>query len=228
MIKSLKIYSSIFCLLLISIVEINAQAPGLIGKRLTIGYYANFSFNIFGSPYNAAEKSENSFGNIIHTKHNFNADYVLTRSLSLGMDYSYSRSGLLTESFLDISHNIQMREVGIRLKNFKRKTGGIAPIGFYNQYRLFRLDYETEITQASRTADPISVIDRTAYGFSLAYGHQGILVSNILYNIGFEAGGAFSSFEYREPESDALFQAKSHVSWNTFLKFKLGIVVPIF
>ncbi len=227
MMKFIKIYSLLSLILLLSINEINAQAPGLLGKKLTIGYDANFSFNVYGEAYKTETQSGYSFGDIINTKHNFNADYILNRGVSLGLDYSLARSGVAIE-LDDLSANLSMRELGFRLKNFHSLKGGIAPIGFYTQYRMFMLDYETEIIDHTGAVEPITVLDRTAYGLSFAYGHQGIIAANVMYNVGFEMGAAFSDLNFSiDSGTDLLYKTKNVVNWDTFLKFKIGVVVPI-
>lgn len=231
MIKIFKIYSCLFLLIAFAITDMNGQAPGLVGKKLTLGYDANFSFNVYGVGYNNAESNALTFDDIISTKHSFSADYVLTRGLSLGMDYSYARGGIESiESYF--SNNIIMNEVGVRLKNFHSLKGGIAPIGFYNQYRLFMLNYQTELVGDPEFFGEEDLVyeglNRTAYGVSLAYGHQGIVAANVLYNIGFEMGVCTSDLSFDlENQSNNLYNAKNIVNWATFLKFKIGIAVPI-
>ncbi|MGB0929753.1 MAG: hypothetical protein ACPGVB_03195 [Chitinophagales bacterium] len=217
----------------------NAQsAPGLVGKRLTFFYDFNAYYNssaVDGPIDNGLDVENNWFNRIFAYKQILGADYALSRTLSVGIDGGYTnrrisdtRSLYYTTEY--IQHHLSTREIGVRLKFFPAKKGGIAPIGFYNQVRIFRLWLKSEMRfEEKEFIDPSMLHiyeERGTFAVSYGFGRQGILFENIIYHLGYEIGIAIAPKDKEYNFIDD-FISSSIFSANAF-RLKAGLALPIF
>lgn len=216
----------------------NAQsAPGLLGKRLLVTYDYNTHFNYSPPVFWIEEEDRNFFNNsTIISKHLFGADYVLSRTLSLGVDFGFHQQRLddLTLSFDGFKHRVSTNEFGLRLKYFPAESGGsIAPVGPYLQFRVLRYAYRSEMELVPLNNNNLTepfVFDyeqgSTLTG-AFGFGRQGILAGNIIYNVGCEMALVLTENALLdlEPASEDLRNA---LFLGNMFKLKLGIAVPIY
>lgn len=211
----------------------NAQsAPGLLGKRVIVSYDLKSSLNYLAPDYETDSNLE-AFGSLLTYKHAFAADYVLTRTLSIGLDYGFQRQRL-EDAYIngeDFEHRLRANEIGIRLKYFPIERAGIAPIGPYFQFRAMRYAYRSEMT----LMNDVNLDEPYTFPFeegaqlagSFGFGRQGIITGNIMYNIGCEMGiviteNAFADLGYYSTN------LRNTVFVTNLFKAHFGIAVPIY
>lgn len=215
----------------------NAQsAPGLLGKRILVSYDFNSHFN-FALPLTSSPSPEvDLFNTFVTFKHIFGAEYVLSRTLSIGADYGFGNQRLsdytLGESHF--MHTLKTNEIGVRLKYFiTERSGSIAPIGPYLQFRLMYFDYLSEMelvleNTAGLNEPYIFPFEKSSsLTGSFGFGRQGILFGKVMYNVGCEMAIVISesaeidNFSAEEDIRNALLLGNLY-------KLKLGIVVPVY
>ena len=213
------------------------SAPGLLGKKFTVAYDFNYYFNwTFPSTPSEEVSVSNIVNKLLVYKHTFGADYVLSRTLSVGADFGFSNQRLDDAEILRTSfaHHLKTNEMGIRLKYFPvERSGSIAPIGPYLQFRLLRFGYKSEMELV--VSEPNGLIEpyifpfekATVYTGAFGFGRQGILVGNIIYNIGCEMALVLSESASLENE-DAQRSLRNALLFGNAFKLKFGIAVPIF
>lgn len=215
------------------------SAPGLLGKKFTVAYDFNPYFN-WSLPDLVGYESDamSVFKNSIIYKHTFGADYILSRTLSVGVDFGLSGNQRLDDAEIFNSyfvHRLKSSEIGLRLKYFPvKKNGGIAPIGPYLQFRVLRLGYKSEMeliaAEPNGLTEPyiFSFEKGTVYTGSFGYGRQGILFGNIIYNVGCEMALVFSESAFTIGRGEAQTNLRNALLIGNLFKIKMGIAVPIF
>lgn len=137
-----------------------AQAPGLMGKRLSLHYDFVFTPGLGGNviPYDAAEKKERSIANYIRYRHEAELEFAISRKMSLGAYYFLHQGGygsidvvyqfVLQGSYEspdgyerynpDFSRNFTRHGVGVSMKKYLvnlsgylSDEGALAPLGYY-------------------------------------------------------------------------------------------------
>ena len=216
--------------------DINGQsAPGLLGKRFTVSYDFNTHYN-YSPPIFRIDGREPTLGNLFFVnKHLMGADYILSRSMSIGVDYGFHNQRLHDAEIQDNAfiHRVNTNELGLRLKVFPFERGGIAPIGYYFQLRAMRYSYEStmefEPMGQSNLIEPYiftyerGAVNTGAFGF----GRQGILFGSILYNIGGEMALVLTEKNLVNLD-DASENLRTSLLTGNLYKLKVGIAVPIF
>lgn len=220
--------------------SINAQsAPGLLGKRITLSYdyntHVNYTLpNIFIDEYDFPL----FYNTLVVQKHVFGADYALSRTMSIGLDYGFHSQRLDDETIQnnEFRHRVKSNEFGVRLKIFPFEKGGIAPIGYYFQVRGLRYAYRSEMELALNENQPTNLTEPftfeyeagTTYTGSLGFGRQGILFQNILYNIGCEMALVVTENGFSDTLADPSRNVRNSLLATNLFKLKIGIAVPIF
>ncbi len=135
-------------ILLVSLLTNSAfaqSAPGYLGHRFSVGYHAflspTFKNPVPGSEV-AFEDNDPSSGLIdvgfgVNFQHHLVADFVVSKSTSVGADLLYSRSAFIPSQAYDIILDEYGRfsAVGIILQA-KRYNAHFAPLGSFWEYRL--------------------------------------------------------------------------------------------
>ena len=216
--------------------DINGQsAPGLLGKRLTVSYDFNTHYN-YSPPVFRIDGYEPSLGNLLTIqKHLFGADYVLSRTMSIGLDYGFHQQRLDDVEIQNnaFMHRVRTNEFGVRLKVFPFERGGIAPIGYYFQLRALRYGYKSEMefvpSGQSNLDEPFTfdyeqgAVNTGAFGF----GRQGILFGSVMYNIGAEMAVVLAQKNLIYTD-DAFDNLRTALLTGNLYKLKVGVIVPIF
>lgn len=217
--------------------NINAQsAPGLLGKRITVSYDFNTHFNYSAPNLRINENESALFDNSTFVnKHLFGVDYVLSRTMSIGIDYGFHNERLNDVEIQDndFMHRVRTNETGLRLKVFPFEKGGIAPIGYYFQVRALRYSYRSEmelVPRGSSTLEEPFVFafeDGVTYTGAFGFGRQGILFGNVMYNVGSEMTLVLTENAFLDLYDASLDLRNSLIIGNLF-KLKIGIAVPIY
>ena len=189
----------------------SSQGVGLSGKRYSIFYNLDIghSFKLLaeldelvaeestrrGLYYNELEDEKRStFKSLVNLRQTLQIDYNLRRNFSLGLSGSYFRRGFGVVEPALYSKNYTSFSYGINLKFFSLKKGGIAPLGPYINARLFNTHNFLHHKGNSKVFGDNFVVEKSIesfVGFSLAWGKQGILKGNVLYNLALELGYVF-------------------------------------
>jgi hypothetical protein len=227
-------------LMLTTFATISAQsAPGLLGKRLIVSYDYGFYINLkLDDTYTTnGVEDETSVLQIISDltipKHYFGAEYILSKRLSVGLNYNFYRRNLNAVSIgssntLNFIHNVSASEYSVHLKYFSSKA--IAPIGHYNQIRVFAFNYTSRLNGREEFFEeepPVYVFDKDLkLGLAYGFGRQGIIFSNILYNIGCEIG--LVSVPLSPGDNGLANDLRNSILLDNVFKIKVGIAVPIY
>ncbi len=135
-----------------------AQAPGLMGRKVSLHYDFVFTPGLGGNaiPYDASEKKERSPANYIRYRHEAALDVAVSRKMSFGayyffhrggygsvdVDYTGVSSGLSNEDYEIYNPNfsrnfirhgvgISMKKYLVNLSGYLSDEGAIAPLGYY-------------------------------------------------------------------------------------------------
>lgn len=213
------------------------SAPGLLGRKLTIAYDFNPYLGLTSPDQEVSEaigEEVGLFNQYIASKHTIGADYILTRNISIGADFTFGSRQLnynQLSSTQYLRHDLLTREYGIRLKYFPIKgAGSIAPIGPYFQFRGMYYNYRSELSFPNDDSEnPITIIydEGGAFSGSFGLGRQGVLFGNILYNIGCEMAIMIPNAGF-DATAEVSRNLRNALFFGNLFKFKVGIAVPIF
>ncbi len=226
------IYSFSFITLCCFTNKLNGQsAPGLLGKRLCLSYDFNTHYNYMlgDSPYR----------NLLTNKHLFGIDFILSRTLSIGLDYGFHNERLDNVIFGPdnqyLRHNLNSNEIGLRLKYFPVTSGSITPIGPYLQFRVLHYSYSSEmefipydITNNLDESFAFLFEEESTIAGSFGFGRQGIITRNIIYNIGCEMGLVLTQNAPRSSLNAPQKDIRDSLIIGNLFKLKIGIAVPIY
>lgn len=177
-----------------------AQAPGYMGKRLSVTGEASF-FNALFNPDHAMNSGLNSFG--FNVRGTFDVDYVVARNGSVGFTFDLLFSGMeydwADEAWTDplvprIGEEFQHGQIrgygyGINYKVFRNPAkGGIAPIGGYTKFDVMLVDvrvrpYDKDGGRAHHHEEQFFTPV-----LSITLGRQRVFFNNLLLRTGVQLG----------------------------------------
>ena len=147
-----------------------SQTPGYMGKKFSIYYDPSFFVSI-NSNHDADDI--HTFG--INLRHDFSADYTITRSIAVGATAKFSNaklrelnagdySGYTSYGFYgDVKESLTF--FGVYIKNFAyRKKGSISPVGRYNKFEIGALKIGNKLTTIKARGE-----DENGYTYDIQY-----------------------------------------------------------
>jgi hypothetical protein len=185
-------------ILLSTVQQLNAQAPGYMGQRIMIGGYLSAFPAIWN--YNANMKQGFISFNFRKT---IEAEYVASRRVVIGMHYDFMNIGTAPDFYNVEDMNIVPKEnedptyqlilsraIGMQIKLFKTQSkGALAPVGNYFawnfslvNYKVWNLkkdDYKTLTRQVYESDGPKFMI-------GMEWGTQKVLFDHIILRSGFQ------------------------------------------
>lgn len=196
--------------------QLSAQNPGFLGKKLSV-FYDYVVTPGFGRaiPYNASEQSKpnkKSIRNFVRYRHEIDLEYAITRKWGVGVDYFYHRGGYgpVDEDISNqtnyynqyFSRNIKRHGFGIfarkyrvNLSGYNSDEGGMAPLGYYWEPKIFMSMDKYQIKANSDYFDGHDVIfaskSFTRLGASFKMGRHLLLFDRVLVDFGLEFGYVF-------------------------------------
>jgi len=146
-------WSIVLLVCIISLPSANAQTPGYLGKKFSIGIGSSFYPAIFGPSKNQKSITDRRFsfnqpflekGFGMNSTFELSIDYAQFRYGSIGVYGSRYNTGMVARyrSFdtgfneIDVFHILNTNTIGIRYSRFKANRGALAPIGRYVSYGL--------------------------------------------------------------------------------------------
>lgn len=230
----------IFLLLMVicNCINTNAQVPGYMGKKLSIGYDFNF---YLGGVSSKPRMYDSHF--IIHQPdfflnkfHEFHLDYVLTKSYSLGFSYQFFKTGqrytelgsnnYYTANY-EASNYLNISGYTIQINNkfffFNRGTG-LAPIGNYGKLSIGLITAQTKAkingeyrneTETEYFTRYITYHNITTPVISGGFGNQSILFERIILDIGLDFAfvpGALKGIDLFDNYSDNYYSVLPEVN----------------
>ncbi len=228
-----------------------AEAQGISGKRLTVFYNADYhgsllaavQHNEFDSDafgyYNYADDEDPSFlKSIINFRHSLNVSYALSRRVSVGGQFGFSRDAYGGEpSNITANYKAYSYEAEVKLFNVRRK-GGIAPLGTYFAMRagLNKVLTNTKVSEQVRNnPEEMRTVGSDANLFSLAFvwGKQVIVYKKVMMNFGFETKLNFVGGTEEGSEGDFLLDfsnenPRTRVFWNDFIRLTIGVGIAAY
>lgn len=132
--------------------NLSAQTPGYLGKKLTVGYDFHFYMGGIDRDARKYDASYNLYqpSLFINSFHEIHADYVLTKSYSLGLSYQLFNTGQFYEEQEDYYDQNTSNYIYYSTNNYLNITGsaivvnnkffffnsgtGLAPTGNYGQF----------------------------------------------------------------------------------------------
>ncbi|MBC8047585.1 MAG: hypothetical protein H7Y00_12370 [Fimbriimonadaceae bacterium] len=200
----------IYSLLTIITINLSAQAPGYMGKKLSVSYSPTLSvaFYDLGDDY----RDIPSVG--INLRHDFEAEYVLGRGLSLSPGIKFIGTKMFQTQINDDGSSyeeagfigdVKIKSTGfsLKLKNYSfKKRGSIAPVGKYKSFELVLIRSKAETLRFYDYFDnggsPTYFIENTvedynfeinkAFGVVFGGGSQNIYFDKLLIDTGWELG----------------------------------------
>jgi len=171
---------------------LKAQSPGYQGKHFILSYspditFANYLVGIIPViPFEAPDG--------IFIRHNIMAEYVLSRKISIGAEYTFLNQNAITGSDDQIngnsySLNIASGSFALDLILYTSDNNPIAPVGNYLKFKVFINNYTAKansINSDSLPADvknPQSVTGQT-FGVGVGFGHNHIVAGRVLITYG--------------------------------------------
>lgn len=198
---------TIFCILPLLVFSnccLNAQdAPGYLGKRFTVAYYASMFPNFKYESYNKDFDEQHLFA--LNLRNNFEAEYVLTRNMSVGADYRFLKTGTMIDIWnysesdpdyypsLDGYLNIKSSMAGVHVTFYKWQRGFIAPLGGYSKLGLNYM-VSNGVAGTTDVSPSSSKYVRYAYEpvksivFTAGFGYQNIIFNYMTFNFGVDIG----------------------------------------
>ncbi|MBC8172893.1 MAG: hypothetical protein H7X71_03210 [Chitinophagales bacterium] len=140
----------ILILIILAGMVVHAQAPGYVGKKLSIIYDPNISVALYDNF--GVENDIPVLG--LNYRHDLNIEYVISRGMSLGVTAKFTSVKMYDVSqIVDEVYNPEIDDyqyvgfngdisdkvtcIGVTAKNFSfRKRGAIAPVGRYKSFEL--------------------------------------------------------------------------------------------
>lgn len=169
---------------------IHAQVPGYLGKRASLGcrLYTNPGFP--GSSNFRQPEAERIY---LHTRHHLEADWVISRRASLGINGGWCRNGIseytsVTQQEAHIT--IQSFSGGIHLRRyFFLRRGNIAPLGPYLEAQVAILHFIMRNPDGDFFHDGRTDLgSRNNLYFSVAWGRNYLLKDALLLSFGMQGG----------------------------------------
>ena len=225
-----------------------AQAPGYVGKKFSLYYNPAIFITVYNSGGN---------GPSINLRHDFSADYVVSKSVALGgsvkiislklKDVLYHTdygNGHLDKAFIgDIRLSGPAFSVYVKKFSF-RKRGYIAPVGVFNKFE-FCIGSFTGTT--ARTGTPYNPESydylkrfenlgfdnhHTTAGFIYSFGRQSLFFDRLFVTTGGSLGlmfptGIESGAGIGTGGDGSELNYRAQASWRTFGYFMLNINVGI-
>lgn len=208
-----------------------AQVSGYQGKRLVLNYDQFF----MSAPTGPNQNGENSF--ISFNMHNrIGMDYVLSRSLSLGLDFhffntcfnfqntsveffdpiygGYNSTDLNVDGMLGYS---SVTGIGIHLKKYF--VNNIAPLGNYFEFEVVgffqNVSYDKDKLRTQNPNLVYNIPNLSPYSSSaigISYGKKSIFFNRLVLDYGMQTGLVFNGF------TSAISFSNYHHDMNTYLE----------
>ncbi len=199
-------------------VQVNAQVPGYMGKKLSVGY--DFHFYL-GGVSNKPRKYDSQFFSkqadfFLNKFHEIHFDYVLTKSYSLGLSYQFFKTGqryfegssnnYFTDNYEATNYlNITGYTIQVSNKFFFFNGGtGLAPIGNYGQLSIGFITAQTRAKIKGEYFDNSETVQFSKYVtfhnmtipiISGGFGNQSIILERIILDLGLDFSFVPSSLE---------------------------------
>lgn len=175
------------------------DSPGYLGHHFLISYGPDFSVTNYPLIFSAKGSQLNSIPNEksgIYFRHNFDAELVINRSLSIGGEYSFYDHSTSVYSDLkadaDYLLKIHGESYAVNLLFYNAKGSPIAPVGNFIKVKFFMTRFSASASNASGTL-PSDIgsaqYNGNTFGAGLGFGHNHIIANRILISYG-------ASFEY--------------------------------
>lgn len=198
------IYSiSLIVLSFAFVAELQAQAPGLYGKRLIVEGATSILLNTTQVRYNHLDKASPDLNdNIVHQpflySFNFqlNAYYAISRLHMIGGGITHTRLGfgidwendqLYTSS---INANVHTNMFNFYVRRYKIGGGSIAPLGRYYQYGASLVLNNRFFKESELDYDDPEIFGRQLFvtpALNFALGRQTIMFDKLLVDVGIQS-----------------------------------------
>lgn len=235
--RSIPILFFLLCLAL----YVNAQVPGYLGKRFSLGYDMQASPPGM-SNFNTME------GNLVFTadginfkgepnslwkpqlKHSILAEYVVSKRLALHTGYQFYRFAVPSNYENDVAVQdsfYRVRNGGIRFGFSVSRKNYFAPQGKYFSMD-FQMINEQLINYVSQTETEVG--KGTLWGINMDWGVKRILYDKLILDYAFGIGMTYTTsrtFQYSRFEEDLSDIGYVHFAFN-FIHFKGGVRYLLF
>ncbi|HYV94519.1 MAG TPA: hypothetical protein VE978_22285 [Chitinophagales bacterium] len=225
-----------------------AQAPGYVGKKFSLYYNPAFFITVYNS---------GGDGPSINLRHDFSADYVVSKSIALGgsvklislklnndfyhTDYVEGHLSKAFEGVVKLSGPV----FSVYVKKFSfRKRGYIAPVGVYNKIEFCVGSYSGKTDRVGTPYDPDSYdyVNRFEYlgfnnhlttaGFIYSFGRQSLFFDRLFVTTGGSLGlmlptGIERGAGIGTGGDGSELSYRGQASWRTFGYFMLNINLGI-
>lgn len=197
---------------------------GYMGKRYLLNAYSNINFIPFGDyylPYNTGTKGFLSSIKI-PAAWSLEGEYIINRRFGVTLGSTSFRASAFDpeQSDRDNMTKVRTNSISIGVKNYLKREGGLAPVGFYQQLRVQRLmgDREDFVRVGE---DYVSSNNKTSIETTTLLG----------YGVGFNFGmGKIPLFtvgaDFMTPMGAS--SAVQYAFGSMFFTARLGVVVPLF
>lgn len=216
-----KIQLIVFLVLLFGTTNSFAQKDtniGYMGKRFILNTYSHV--NIFPLTDSRRAYNENAPLNGIRTALNLEGEYIINRRFGFTLGTMRQRFGS-SRGVSDV-RRAKVRTVSLGIKNYLRREGGLAPVGFYQHLRYQRVfgkwqDFKINDGTYEQTSEQFNFSDDIlAYGAGVNFGFGKLP----LFSLGADFILPISAFTYDSPVGDTMA--------NLLFNMRLGIVMPLF
>ncbi|WP_338760250.1 hypothetical protein WAF17_13240 [Bernardetia sp. ABR2-2B] len=225
------IVSSLLILLSLTIISSSLQAQnkrsknmlvGYMGKRVLLNAYLNTNIIPISTSYLPYNHIEGGFLSSVKlpVAWSLEGEYLLTRRFGVTLGSTSFRASVYDPFNGESITKLNTRTTYIGIKNYLKREGGLAPVGFYQQLRLQRLMVEQErfrntsdgyVSQENKSSMKPSMMLGYGVGFNFGIGKIP------LFTVGADINAPLSS-------SDLIQEGFAMVSYTV----RLGVVVPLF
>ena len=200
------------------------QNVGYMGKRFIVNTYTNINilpFSEYHVPYN-----ENGLFTGVYAALNLEGEYILNRRFGFTLGTMRHRLGVNYIDFEEMPNvdiqRVKVRTLSFGIKNYLRREGGLAPVGFYQHLRYQfafgnRQGFNLKDGEYRKASEKLDFSDEIiSYGAGKNFGFGGLP----LFSLGAEIMVPISFLSYDSSINDGLVVLLFNV--------RMGIVLPLF
>jgi hypothetical protein len=184
-----------------------AQVPGYRGKRFYVSYDLNFFPALSNPTYGEETQSNITDYHGMNVRHAIEADYVVSRTNSIGLSYGFFRSRFEHQSDTGWTYfpSLKCNVIGLNYTVFLKNKGSLAPFGAYAKisgelitYKAIT-DLESEPKSFKGTPNLKSI--------NITIGEQKIYFDRLILDVGAQFGLVQGLLAFEPTEADINFDA---------------------
>jgi len=179
----------ILVLILAFPLSLQAQSPGYQGKHFILSYSPDINLtNYFLGVFNPIPH-ENVFG--LFLRHNIMAEYVVNRTLSIGLEYTFLNTdlGITENDSYQYIMKLNSGQFGFNFIFYTGENNPVAPVGNYLKFKFFVNNYSANVVSPvpnpipPNAPNPQSVTGQN-FGIGFGFGHNHVVANRLIITYG--------------------------------------------